>query len=192
MEKIAILVGAYKDIGYMKRLFSRGITLIYAFEPQPTNFEEVCQDALEFGGKVSPIRAACWNKEGELKLYLSHISRLSHSVFKEKYNIDPNLYITVKCIDLAKFIKEHGEIEVLKLSCEGAEFEILTHLFETGVIDMVKELVVIFEGPKMTNFDVARWEPLYTELKKWRDSGHVVKVGGVLRNPNAIENSEEL
>ena len=58
---------------------------------------------------------------------------------------------SVPCFDLARFIREldekHNDRLVLKLDCEGAEYELLSHLWMESV-DELLDLVIVEWHPK--------------------------------------------
>jgi FkbM family methyltransferase len=171
---IAIIVGAYDESLAIKNLIQEGIESIYAFEPHPMNFKDLQKSLAEFEDKVVLIEAACWNEDCELPLY-EGTSPVGHTLHVEKKEVNADIYTLVQCIDLAKFIQELGRVYLLQLDCEGAEYEIIPHLFATGTMDLVKRLDVEFHYRKLTAFDLQTQKDLEKQLKDWVDKDHTLK-----------------
>ena len=77
------------------------------------------------------INAAVWIEDGKIGFAGSGDDKGTVSHESEK---------RVDCIDLSRAISE--ETDLLKMDIEGAEFPVLKKLFETGVIQRVKRIVV--------------------------------------------------
>jgi len=54
----------------------------------------------------------------------------------------------VVVVSLADVIRDIGNVELLKLDCEGAEHQLLPHLHETGVISQVQNVILEVHGSK--------------------------------------------
>lgn len=101
--------------------------VIYGFDP---NRDEV---AIRTSVRVERSYAAAWTYDGTVGFYQdSTTSRVSDFPSKQ-----------VPCIDLARFIGELPEDEiVLRLDCEGAEHRLLEHLHETGADERLSLVLV--------------------------------------------------
>jgi len=96
---------------------------VYAYEPMPSSFNLLLENAEV--NKLQNIRAfnlgVCAKKE-KIKLYIADISFL-HSL----YGNNTMKYIEIECVSLKDIFvdNEIDHCDILKLDCEGAEYEIL-------------------------------------------------------------------
>ncbi|MGW8324094.1 MAG: FkbM family methyltransferase [Desulfobacterales bacterium] len=94
---------------------------------------------------ITVIRKAVWIEEREMKLYFDRNNRIDcSSLYKDKRGIS-EIYVIVKTIDFAKHIIEQSkkyEKIVVKMDIEGAEYEVVEHLIETGAIDHIDTMYV--------------------------------------------------
>ena len=108
---------------------------IISFEPDP-NFLPVLKRNLEQNGAadVQIIDAAVWTRDGETQWFCEGID--GSRIVSGKQNVSST--ITVKTIDIAKYISE--EVDLMKMDIEGAEFEVIEYLSDK--LGLVKNLVV--------------------------------------------------
>lgn len=99
-------------------------SIVYAYEPEPHNFGLLTRNITLNGmdGRIHPMKLAVTGREETRPLYLSE-SPL-HSLYRQRPN---QASIEVPCIGLADLFDRHSldRIDLLKIDCEGAEFEIL-------------------------------------------------------------------
>ena len=93
--------------------------ILYGFDPGYTGELLFEQD----GCTVTVSREAAWTYDGRVAF---EIAGLSGGVRDSG--------VTVRCVDLARFLFELpvGEEVALKMDAEGAEYQLLEHLIETG------------------------------------------------------------
>jgi FkbM family methyltransferase len=111
---------------------------IIAFEPETKNFQ-LLKKNIKFNKlkNVKIYRLAITKNKGKRKLHLNPKNTAAHTLkleLEKNYDIKKpkEKYETVKCTTLEKIFKKHKikKIDLLKLDCEGAEFEILYTLPE--------------------------------------------------------------
>lgn len=98
---------------------------VYAYEPFFHNYELMLENLRlnPAGRRVFPFQLAVAANRGERDLYmgdtLSHSMRPTHKVEQER--------VSVQCISLSDIFATNNleKVDILKLDCEGAEFEIL-------------------------------------------------------------------
>tara|TARA_Y100000361_G_C11155462_1_gene343819 strand:- start:499 stop:1128 length:630 start_codon:yes stop_codon:yes gene_type:complete len=116
---------------------------IHSFEPHPMFFKELHKKYISLPN-IHLNQSAAWKSDGKMKLYYKRgISARNGgaSLIKDKMNLDLQLNVEVKCIDIAKYISGlNKDIDLLKIDAEGAEYEILNHLFETGAFQKIKNI----------------------------------------------------
>lgn len=132
-NSVVIDIGA--SIGIYTLYASQSLgTIVYAYDPLPKNFnllkENIRTNDLE--DRVFCFPFAVSGKEEKRKLYLGDASELnsffSDSIFTPSSNKQP--IIEVPCISLKQILDKYIQCDLLKIDCEGAEFEILYNLPE--------------------------------------------------------------
>ena len=113
-------------------------THLYAFDPNPAlELPEFCEDT-----HIVLNHAAAW-------IYTGVVNYRADGLNSWLTN-DPRAP-QVPCVDLAVFIADlvgaHNDNIVLKLDCEGAEYELLDHLIATNTDEML-DLVIVEWHPK--------------------------------------------
>lgn len=146
-----IIVDCGANVGDITSRFARTGARVYAFEPNP-----MCFALLTRRFRAMPT-VKCFNegvmdKDCELTLSTPEAhgqwdsvettvaASLVHGALNEHaYGVRRD---TVRCIDLARFIREVGPVRLLKLDIEGAEIPVINHLLDTHAIDLVDLTVV--------------------------------------------------
>src|SRR3989344_5109884 len=99
---------------------------VYAFEPAPDNFQMLEKNiGLNNLSNIVPVNQAVAGKGGVRDFILYKKSAAAHSfVFSKTEERD---IIKVKTVSLDEIVKKNNieKIDVLKMDCEGAEYEIL-------------------------------------------------------------------
>lgn len=103
---------------------------VYAFEPEPENLELLERNVeLNSFSNVVPVRDALAGTTGEKNLALFSGSTGGHAFeFLHEGNVDITIgTMTVPTVSLADFVASHkiARIDLFKMNCEGAEYEIL-------------------------------------------------------------------
>lgn len=102
--------------------------LLYAFDPNPALTEKTpgeCEGSIVNETAVFKERLAAWTYRGQI----GFLSDGLNSCLTDRTDVE-----MVECFDLADFIRcrpDDAEI-ILKLDCEGSEYELLEHLISTG------------------------------------------------------------
>jgi FkbM family methyltransferase len=111
---------------------------IYSYEPVPKSFglllENIKLNNLE--NRVFPFNYAVGGKRGERQIYFGDTSP-----FNSMYSQCSTKQITVKCVTLKDVFQTNkiAHCDLLKLDCEGAEFEILFNTAD-DVFERIKEI----------------------------------------------------
>ncbi|HLC84217.1 MAG TPA: FkbM family methyltransferase [Candidatus Nanoarchaeia archaeon] len=143
--------GTVIDIGAHMGFFSiyashKGAARVISFEPMPDNFEMLSKHiALNSKTNIGPHQLAVAAKPGNRTFYVSKNSGFG-SLFRKT---DQELH--VKCTTLSQVFKDHKILhcDLLKMDCEGAEYEIL--YASQALLPKIK--TIILEYHDGTRFD---------------------------------------
>jgi len=135
------------DIGANSGLFALRIkqlcptAQIYCYEPYPPNFEQLQNTiALNSLDSVTPIQKALGPRRGSAKLFIHKRNMGGHSLYAAEASSDD--YVNVEVIDLPSVLDElKHDIDLLKIDCEGAEFDILMNLTE-GAASKIRQIIL--------------------------------------------------
>ena len=135
-NKIFIDCGAHcgESILEAKKRFGNE-TKIYSFEAN-TNLTNALIDHFKDDNNVKIENKAVWIEDSFIEFYLSTSWSDGSSLYSEKISggVSKNISLKVPCIDLDSFINSFDKDDyiILKLDVEGAEYEILNKLIDTG------------------------------------------------------------
>ena len=153
------------DIGAHIGLFSLLVSQfcktgkIFSFEPIRENFDLFVSNLeLNHIQNVFPFNVGVSKNSDGLNLFLDD-DQSAHSIFSKSSES-----ISVESTSLQKIFEENkiSSCKILKLDCEGAEYEIILNL-PTTILNMIKRISV--EVHKIENFDV-------DDTKKKKDKGN--------------------
>ena len=144
---LAIDCGA--NVGHVTAAFARTGAEVHAFEPNPQAFA-VLVDRLGGESNVRLYPQAVFDRAGRSRLYL-HLgavddpvgASVGSSLLAFKGNVDPDTYVEVETIDLARFVLELDRpVKVVKIDVEGVECPLVHHLLDTGAIERLGTVLV--------------------------------------------------
>jgi FkbM family methyltransferase len=99
---------------------------VHCFEPHATNYRQLCVNISEnhLGGRVHPVQLGVAAKTGARSFVCGRSP--THSVLKEGVQGGQNKF-DCSCITLSETLDrtEHDFIDLVKMNCEGAEYEII-------------------------------------------------------------------
>ncbi len=114
-------------------------SILFGFDPHPALKEAVGQ---VHGTTVITSRRAAWTNDEEIGLSLQ--SNCTHVDLHEKQR--------TKTFDLASWVRTLPETGiVLKIDVEGAEYVLLPHLIQHGLIDRFSHILVEWHTGKLAN-----------------------------------------
>lgn len=145
-----------QSIDWARKVFNNDNLKIDSFEPLPKNIE-VLRENYSDSESLTIHEAAASKSDGEATFYCQNWgARTGSSLVPGKTSTSFEDACNVKTIDLAKWIKENileDEIVVLKVDIEGAEYDVLPHLFDNKIQDLVDYWLVEFHGHKSPNWN---------------------------------------
>lgn len=145
MRTIFLDCGANRgqSIIYAKRKFGND-TEIHSFEAVPILYKKLLEK-WESDPNVTLYNNACWIADEEVKIYIATTFSDASTLYTEKLDrpINPILYNNVMGVDMARFIKENfskDDYIVLKFDIEGAEYDLMYHLSNEGILEYINEV----------------------------------------------------
>ena len=143
-DSVVIDCGGYKG-DYSQEVINRWNPHITIFEPVP-EFYEFCKERFKSNSKVQILPLALGTEIEERTLY---VNKDSSSFYKDWARLDN--HIEVFAVQLNNEIDEDETIAILKINCEGAEFEILQNLHENNLLQNIEEVLIQFH--RISNFN---------------------------------------
>ena len=150
MRRIFLDVGAFdgSSVRFFRTNYAKADQFeIFCFESLPANIK-----LLKKVDNISIVPFAAWSSAGEIDMFLGKTKSGSMYSDKTTGRVDPNNSIKVPSIDFADFIEDNfnKEDEIwLKLNVEGAEYEIIPHLKERGLLDWFNRTFIRWHSGKI-------------------------------------------
>jgi len=137
-EDLVIDAGGYRGT-WSCDVLSRYGTRAIVFEPFPAQ-AKFLRDLFQHNSRVEVIEAAVGDRNGQDELMLQSDASTRFADHRASESV------TIKVLDIAGFLSSRGisEIGCMKLNIEGSEYEVLERLIETGLIQVVRSLLIQF------------------------------------------------
>lgn len=146
-DATVIDIGAHIGVFSVFAAKRGGNVAVYAFDPDPANYA-LLLDNVEMNksiGKVHTFRMAVSGRKGKRRLVRSRASLARHSLFDNRYlnQGETQDIIEVECTTLYDIFAENSieRCDVLKLDCEGAEYEILLNT-DDSVLSRIRKITL--------------------------------------------------
>jgi FkbM family methyltransferase len=129
---------------------------VYSFEPEPDNFQLLVENTRinHLENSIKPFNIAVSDKSTPRILLRSASSLSAHSFFPNKFPAgDIKDRVEVSCTTLADIFRNNaiGKCDVLKLDCEGEEYNILLHAPDEILLKIMKIVAEYHDG--LTEYD---------------------------------------
>lgn len=121
---------------------------VFIFECDKRNIDKIRKKNLG----ATLIEKAAWSSAGTQRYYYGKDDGGSLYSAKKTGGLKPNVYYDVKTIDIADFLAELFSPEdniIMKLNCEGAEYEIIRRLHQMGMLGWIKKWYVQWHWKKI-------------------------------------------
>lgn len=133
--------------GWVTECLARSGAHVFAFEPNSDAFVDLKKVASRYTN-VTAIQKAAGTKNRTIKLFhhtetgrSNEDHTQSSSLLKDKKNVSLDHFEKVVEIDFAKFIRDlNCQIEILKIDIEGFEVELINHLLDQNVLNVVRKI----------------------------------------------------
>ena len=138
-DDIVIDVGGHIGI-FAIDCVQRGADVI-SFEPNPESYELMLKnvETNDWEHRIAVYKQAIATTEGKAILYLDDVNPGSHSLVKECVDHPGNNKIEVDTVTLDSVTKNF-EVKLLKLDCEGSEYDIIKESNLDNVEEITGEL----------------------------------------------------
>lgn len=139
---VVVDIGAHIGIFSTFAAFYAKRGLVYSFEPQKENFELLRKNIKINNFKnIKIFNKGLDIKNGFAKLYISEKNKAAHSM---KFIENKNNYTIIELVTLEDIIdKVNKKIDLLKIDCEGCEYEVLFNLKES-YFEKINKIVLEF------------------------------------------------
>jgi FkbM family methyltransferase len=168
-QKVVVLCGACRGENLEKVFVRFPNATVYAIEPEKENFK-VMYDKFHKRPRLVLINKAVWIENGKKGFNVYH-SPVSHSLYHKPKLDSGNKFkakVEVETMDFAEFLSQFAVDEVLvRMDIEGAEYEVLLHCFEKGVMDNVNELHIEYHAGWRIPSVVPLRDRVLVMLQKW-------------------------
>ena len=126
--------------------------VIHCFEPTKGSFERIENyiDSVKESVKINAHRKAVWIKDEELTFYVKNSFSEGNTLIKDKASSSWESLV-VEGLDFSRWLFKNVSKDdycILKMDIEGAEYEVIEHMNETGAIELVDELYLEVHGLK--------------------------------------------
>lgn len=118
-------------------------TFVYAYEPEERNFNLLLENiGLNYCKNIQPFKMGVAGKGGKRKLYLSDSP--FHSLYQKE---EKQKYYEIDCVSVKDIFDDNkmSLCDVLKVDCEGAEFEIMYGIPEE-YLSRIKKIYLEFHS----------------------------------------------
>ena len=143
--KVAIDCGA--NIGLVTAQLAATGATVHAFEPHPEVFQKLVERTRDMPNVICH-QAAVGPEAGRAKLYMhadfenNPDAWAASSLRLDKGNVSADSFVEVDVVSLTDFIADHGPVTFLKIDIEGAEYDVLNSLLDTGRAQSVEQIAV--------------------------------------------------
>jgi len=151
-RKIFIDIGGWNGVSaeFFRNTHPQGKEFeIYIFECDHRNIDVIKKKNLP----VTLIEKAAWITNGMVKFYYANAGTKAGGTLyptKKTGHVNRNNFYIVPCIDIVEFIRQFaGCYIIMKLNCEGAEYDIIPHLKNAGMLSMINKFYVQWHWDKI-------------------------------------------
>lgn len=150
--RIDNLNGTVIDIGanigtFAVQAILAGAEKVYAYEPEDENYKLLIENIKlnKMEGKIIPIKKGVYCKSGKTQICSSGGGSTIEAVFslRDQDFSHQKVFNELELVTLDSILNEVGEVEFLKIDCEGSEYGIIDGWTQ---LDKVKNIAMEFHG----------------------------------------------
>jgi FkbM family methyltransferase len=140
-DSIVVDVGAFTG-SWAQHMVDRYDPVIYAFEPNPRSFELLQQRAAD-NPKLQPLPYGLGDEDVTVEFTLNGLGSSMCDDRTSKSDI-PRIKVEIAAIDRVWKDLKFGQIDLMKINIEGAEFPLLDKMIRTGLLNKVECFMIQF------------------------------------------------
>ncbi len=160
-DSVVVDVGAFTG-DWAQHIVRRYDPTIYAFEPNPKSFEKLA-DKAQRNPKLEPQLYGLGNEDATVEFTLKGLGSSMCDERSEHSDL-PRMTVEIAAVDRIWNELNLGQVDLMKINIEGAEFPLLTKMIEKNLLQNVNCFLIQFH----------EWHPgshrkrrqIQTELKK--------------------------
>lgn len=145
---------------------------IHVFECDAGNLQDIRTLDREHGLNLIIVPGAAWINDEPVRFYFGKSDGGSLCSTKTTGGVNPDAFVKVPAVDLAAYIRKLLPCDelVIKMNCEGAEYALIKHLHEHGLINKVTGWYVQWHYHKigMTEDEHNAVKSLVPRCYEWR------------------------
>ena len=140
-DSVVIDVGAFTG-GWARHIVERYDPVIYAFEPNPNSFAKI-EEMAGANPKLKPVPYGLGDKDEAVEFTLKG---LGSSMYDERESAAdvPRTSVEIRAIDSVWNELQLGEVDLVKINIEGAEFPLLDKMIEADLLKQVRCFLIQF------------------------------------------------
>ncbi len=140
-DSVVVDVGAFNG-SWAQHMVERYDPLIYAFEPNPQSFEALQRKALN-NPKLQPMPYGLGDEDITVDFTLNGLG--SSMCDDRRSNLDvPRIKVDIAAIDRVWKDLKLGQVDLMKINIEGAEFPLLDKMIRTDLLNKVNCFMIQF------------------------------------------------
>lgn len=140
-DSIVIDVGAFTG-AWAQHIIDRYDPVIYAFEPNPQSFEKLEEKAAN-NPKLKPVPYGLGGEDMSVEFTLNGLGSSMCDERAEHTDL-PRVTVEIAAIDRAWRLLELGNVDLMKINIEGAEFPLLERMIATDMLKNVDCFLIQF------------------------------------------------
>jgi FkbM family methyltransferase len=140
-DSVVVDVGAFTG-SWAQNIVQRYDPVIYAFEPNPNSFMRL-QEKAQNNPKLQPMPYGLGDEDMTVEFTMNG---LGSSMCDERSSHSDTPRITVEIADIDRVWKDLklGQVDLMKINIEGAEFPLLDRMIKTGLLNKVDCFMIQF------------------------------------------------
>jgi len=138
-EKLNLIVDVGSHVGFYALKYASTTNRVVCLEPNPLNYSLLCLNVkLNKLDNVTNLNVALWKERGEVLMIFERNSVAHHITTKYAKHVSCH---KVKSITIGDLISMFGDIDVLKIDIECAEYDVIPSL-DKIYLDRIKSIIM--------------------------------------------------